>query len=124
MKEYKERPHWWYFLRYLFTLSLYPYDKSWDNFLTKMLDEGRVERKDEYKLKVNDATYFGRSIDVWVQNYAYAYGNPYLGDVSIHCRPSMKTIHRLYQTFGQIETEEIFKRDGIEDLREKDKDIC
>lgn len=70
-------------------LRNYPTSLVWDAFVLRAIAAGDVRRIDEYHAMVGGK-------DVWVQNYPYAYGAPYPGEVL----PSARTVDLLAEALA------------------------
>ena len=67
-------------------LQNYTYSSLWDRELRRMLDKGdKIVIVDNYYVKIG-------GVEVWVENYPYAYGRPN----GIEIRPSRSTVLRLH----------------------------
>ena len=66
-------------------LMLFPYSRTWDNWVNKSLDEGKFTDIGEYTARLNGEL-------IWIANYPYGFGTPHNG---LHVRPSRMTIRRI-----------------------------
>jgi len=86
------------FLKILFNPAIwflnYPVSKKWDKLLNEVLDSPNLHIKQEgpYTVSIN-------GLKVWVSNYPYAYGTPYL----IHASPRRTTILKLKKMMDKLE---------------------
>lgn len=86
------KPHFW--------SMLIPYNKKWDEDLNYLidncdavLDEANSIDNKHYTIIFRSGEYF---VSVWVQNYPYSYGRPYLSlKYEERYRPSRLTILKL-----------------------------
>lgn len=102
MKKIKE-----IFLRFILRFNpkfwglVYPYNEQWDKDLNFLMDNAEDISFDERNIIDNDHytiifTINHFKVSVWIKNYPYGYGRPYLVNVYDCCyRPSKLTIKKL-----------------------------
>ncbi|EMK0255598.1 hypothetical protein V8I69_003897 [Salmonella enterica] len=78
-------------------LYLYPFSKSWDETLNRLLGEGMAFDVTEYTITIFTWT---KTVDIWIGNRWYAYAAPYMIDGEyvpdeLKSRPRFRTMRRV-----------------------------
>lgn len=73
-----------------FWIMNYPYSKSWDEALNRLLDKYDFEKVGVYSATLGDT-------EVWVENMPYAAFTPRIQGLTKYVRPSRSTIARAWE---------------------------
>lgn len=95
----KKLKHFWLNLQFIFMPNywsmLYPYSEEWDMVLSHLMETQKPEIPPQNSLDQLYYTVFFGEIEVWIQNYPYAYGGPYINQQKKKMRASRLTMLKL-----------------------------